>query len=134
MIQINISNKVAYLLVGLLVVVLVAGVGIAYNSIPNPGHGGNEIQITTLRGDEMTLQDAISAGALGGGSLSCRRIESACGDLIDDTMSCDGFGETIVSAGASENHYTDFTDEQTVVFDSVSSSSICHIICCTGVD
>ena len=87
-IQINLSNKTFYLLVGSLVALCVAVVVIAYNS-GNPqvhGHGANEI-IVTINGQQMTLQDAMEQGVLGRNLIcaSFRRIEGGNATFVGST-------------------------------------------------
>ncbi len=69
--QINISNKAAYTLLFLVLVVagFVTVKAFVYTSIPNPGHGADQVWIA-IAGQEMTLQDAISNGLVGGSGSS----------------------------------------------------------------
>lgn len=61
-IEINVSNKVFYSLI--LIMVLVTGVGVyAYNSGKNPssfGHSGEEIEVTLPDGQKIKLNDFVS--------------------------------------------------------------------------
>lgn len=61
--QINIEKRHVFLILSVLV--LLSGVILAssYTFIPNPGHGGDRVQVT-LGGQEMTLQEAIDQGKL----------------------------------------------------------------------
>jgi hypothetical protein len=62
--NINISNKVGYILISLLFITLLVGAGYAYTqAIPNPGHGGDTIWVT-IGGVEKTLQQALDMGFL----------------------------------------------------------------------
>lgn len=73
--QINISTKAAYTL--LFLILLFAGFvtvkAFVYTSIPNPGHGADQVWIA-IADQEMTLQDAITNGLLGssGSSIEIR--------------------------------------------------------------
>jgi len=70
-VQINISNKAAYTLLFLVLVVagFVTVKAFVYTSIPNPGHGADQVWIA-IADQEMTLQDAISNGLLGSSGSS----------------------------------------------------------------
>jgi hypothetical protein len=88
-IKISVSNRVAYTFVASVIILIAAGFVIAQytNPIPNPGHGGNTVWVATT-GGEMTLQDAIDQGVLGGQQTAGvpLKIESqwmACGECGD---------------------------------------------------
>ena len=68
--EVNLEKRGVFLIVG--AVLILAGVigAIAYtNSIPNPGHGGDSVLVNTSNG-EMTLQEAIDQGLIGGSGSS----------------------------------------------------------------
>ena len=76
-ITINLSNKTLAILVGVLTFLAIGLVVYAYNNIPNPGHGANQI-VVNIDGQEMTLQEAIDSGKIGKGELVCvtfRKVE-----------------------------------------------------------
>ncbi|MFA5141727.1 MAG: hypothetical protein WC471_02055 [Candidatus Woesearchaeota archaeon] len=75
--NINITNKIAYLAIGILTLLIVAGLGIAYTSaVPIPGHGADTV-LVSVSGTEMTLQQAIDQQKIGGG-LTCITQEYKC--------------------------------------------------------
>ena len=57
--QIYITNKWLYTLFTLSILLLLATSVIAYNSIPNPGHGADYI-VVTVNGQDKNLQQAIT--------------------------------------------------------------------------
>jgi len=63
-ITINLSNKTLAILVGVLTFLAIGLVVYAYNNIPNPGHGADQI-VVNIDGQEMTLQEAIDSGKFG---------------------------------------------------------------------
>jgi len=65
MITIKLSNKVAYTLIAVLLILTVGLVVYAYSNTPNPGHGADQI-IVNINGQEKTLQQAIDDGDFGG--------------------------------------------------------------------
>ncbi len=88
------------------VIVLLIGISFvaSYSSIPNPGHGGNEIWIEIPGGEEMTLQQAVDSGVfspslMGDGiggpvkNISFARGYvggTTCAILTDQTVRCCG--------------------------------------------
>ena len=64
-ITINLSNKTLAIFVGLLTFLVIGLVVYAYSNIPNPGHGADQI-VVNIDGQEMTLQEAIDSGKIGG--------------------------------------------------------------------
>ncbi len=75
MITIKLSNKVAYTLIAVLLILTVGLVVYAYSNTPNPGHGADQI-IVNINGQEKTLQQAIDEGDFGG--RSCRVGTQIC--------------------------------------------------------
>lgn len=73
MVTINISNKAVYLIIGILVVVLLAGLGIAIWDSPSVSHDSDEVKVT-LDGTDYNLQEAIDGGLIGGVG-SCELLE-----------------------------------------------------------
>ena len=62
-IQINLSNKVAYTLIAILLILVIGGVVIAYTqSLPDPGHGGDKVLVDIPGIGEKDLQTAITDG------------------------------------------------------------------------
>ena len=77
MVTVNISNKAAYVLIGILAVVIFTGIGISLNSgdylvhghdsgeLDLSGVGGSSCSWKTAGADGLTLQQAIDGGATG---------------------------------------------------------------------
>ena len=97
MVTINISNKAVYLIIGILVVVLVAGLGIAAWTAPAAWHSSADVRVS-IGGVAYSLQDAINAGLIGGGAgnLVCEGRKRASGKTCDQT--CASYGQECVSA------------------------------------
>jgi hypothetical protein len=62
---INISNKAVYAIVIFFILSIVSIGAYAYTTMPNPGHGGDSV-VVTINSEEMTLQEAIDSGIIGG--------------------------------------------------------------------
>lgn len=93
MIQVNISNRAAYTIIAITLILLVSGITIAYRSDQIPsvlGHSAEELEVN-VSGAIMTLQQAINSHVLGGsaGTLTCQTITrtSTTGDAA-----CAGLG------------------------------------------
>ena len=62
--EVDLGKKYLFGLIVVMIIFLgVLGVYAYDNAIPNPGHGGDQVWVTTPDGNEMTLQDAIDMGA-----------------------------------------------------------------------
>ena len=73
MIQIKFSNKTAYTLIAIAVLLIGLGVVFAYRSGSQPsvlGHSAEELEVN-ISGTIMTLQQAINQGNLSGGEVGC---------------------------------------------------------------
>ncbi len=92
-INLNFSNKLTYLLIASLAVLLVVGAGYAYTqAIPNPGHGAIDVWVTVPGvAGERTLQQAINENIIyncpGGisawsGSIRCKNLAYATGPSL----------------------------------------------------
>ena len=74
--EINFSNKFAYLVVGIFI--LIVGAGVVYaaafspptSAVPNPGHSLDELQ-TCPEGETLVMKNGAWDCGSGGGSLSC---------------------------------------------------------------
>lgn len=92
--NINISNRVLYSFIVVVILLNVIAIGFAYGdfSTGNPtvlGHSGDELDVN-IGGTVKTLQSAIDAGDLGGGEIVGTWC-GLCGDASIDVRSCKGF-------------------------------------------
>ena len=95
-ININFSNKFVYLVVGILALVLVAGVAIAFGAIPNPGHAAGDLQTCDSAGQTLVMNaagDGWECGSGVGGSLSCTYEEIPDSTTTGNEV-CNAVGET----------------------------------------
>jgi len=106
MVNLNLPNKTLYLTISLFLILSITGAAIAYtNAIPNPGHGGDTVWITSPDGEEMTLQTAIDTGlfssVVSGDGLGGRKVKeieftsgssggTTCVITIDNIVRCSG--------------------------------------------
>lgn len=66
--EVNIEKKYVFAILSVLLLIGVSVFAYTYTSqIPNPGHGADTVLIN-VNGIEMTLQDAITNGKIGGGA------------------------------------------------------------------
>ncbi len=75
MVQIIFSNKTAYTLVA--VILLLAGIGITYAAVSKnqAWHASQQVEVT-INGQAMSLQEAIDQSKLGGGASQCTLLGS----------------------------------------------------------
>lgn len=101
-INIKISNKTFYLLVGIFAVLLTTGVVFAATSWTDKSqsHDASNIKVT-IEGTDYSLQEAISEGLIGGGttqSLSCtQRVMGATCQTGEVLTGKDCSGESCTS-------------------------------------
>ena len=112
MIQIKFSNKTAYTLIAIAVLLIGLGVVFAYRSGSQPsvlGHSAEELEVN-ISGTIMTLQDAITQGKIGGAGAGGAGDYKLCYCILckeGDSHSTSGkkwkCGENGISSGASDD-------------------------------
>jgi hypothetical protein len=93
MVRIEISNKAAYTIIAVVILLIAAGIVYAYHSGSQPsvfGHSAEELEVN-VGGQVMTLQQAIDDGSLGGGFL-----DVSYHDTTSSSFTCPG-GKKVLS-------------------------------------
>jgi hypothetical protein len=143
MVTIEIKKNTALVLLGF--AIILAGVFVinaAYTrSVPNPGHGGDNILVALKNGTEYNLQEVISGELVGGSSgLECNIKTSTASNIAEVCCNSDeiatSHGTYKTSTGKPEpvyrvrisaglNH-----DLQCMQFDNAGDSYTKQVLCC----